>query len=67
MSEWINCDDKMPHDEQHVLIFEPHCLSHAERGIGDTIYFNGLFDDYRENGSRWVTHWMPLPEPPDGR
>ena len=63
MSKWISVEDRLPEAGQHVLIFEPHCLSNPDRGIGDG-FCDGDFLDKKPNGSYWITHWMPLPEPP---
>lgn len=57
MSEWISVKDRLPAPNTWVLVY-------AKQGS----YMN-LRIDYICNG-RWffsmmVTHWMPLPEPPE--
>jgi len=60
---WIECKNRLPEPNVDVLIF-----SETEREKGALIayiprgekYFVGL-DEWRYD---YVTHWMPLPEPP---
>lgn len=62
---WISCSERMPDDGQHVIILcDGAFVLYAQ-------YRNGEFFDVVRNGeeffetqSRNVTHWMPLPEPP---
>ncbi|HFU0694532.1 TPA: DUF551 domain-containing protein [Escherichia coli] len=62
---WISCSERMPEDGQHVIILcDGAFVLYAQ-------YRNGEFFDVVRNGeeffetqSRNVTHWMPLPEPP---
>ncbi|HBL7868887.1 TPA: DUF551 domain-containing protein [Escherichia coli] len=62
---WISCSDRMPDDGQHVIILcDGAFVLYAQ-------YRDGEFFDVVRNGeelfetqSRNVTHWMPLPEPP---
>lgn len=57
MSEWISVKDRLPEEKTRVLVFVPR---------------SGLkIDTDRIVGRIWVrwngrvTHWMPLPEPPE--
>lgn len=63
MSEWISVKEKMPSDLEY-------CLITAVREVGEGYYWaerGGWYltrtpsQDLREH----VTHWMPLPEPPE--
>lgn len=62
---WISCSERMPDDGQHVIILcDGAFVLYAQ-------YRDGEFFDVVRNGeelfetqSRNVTHWMPLPEPP---
>jgi hypothetical protein len=65
MSEWIGVEDRLPEestalDIKPVLVFEP---------TGNGITFGWyIHDEWRIIGSpnNWpVTHWMPLPDPPE--
>lgn len=56
MSEWISVKDRLPEKDEYVLCF---C------NIGDG--FQAIFHYGKErkfNGTA-VTHWMPLPKPPE--
>ena len=58
-SEWISVEERLPEREGKYLVFtikgeikiEPYC----------TVAIN-----YEPQFNYWVTHWMPLPEPPKG-
>ena len=76
-NEWVNVEERLPdkHDEYIVCACdegEPI----DERIWGDTVvvfadYYDGTFIWYEGNReydiSDIVTHWMPLPVPPDRR
>ncbi|ENU1153383.1 DUF551 domain-containing protein [Salmonella enterica subsp. enterica serovar Give] len=63
---WISCSERMPEDEQEVIV-------QNKLGYRYVSYFDehsGLFFDM-PGGNQMnciehilVTHWMPLPEPP---
>lgn len=61
---WISCSDRMPNEED-VLVY---CSDTKEQMVG----FHkgkGLFQFFYMNGVEGVcepSHWMPLPEPPQG-
>lgn len=71
--EWISCEDKLPGRYETVLIV---VLSH--NGYGDPVYYVTI-GSYHHVGHKWlsftgsihpserVTHWMPLPNPPELR
>lgn len=71
---WISVKDRLPEDERDgetvmaVISGKPHekiTLDHALMTAG---YFNGegwLVDRYPAWENPTVTHWMPLPEPPE--
>ncbi|EPV7964373.1 DUF551 domain-containing protein [Escherichia coli] len=66
---WISCSDRMPKKNQNVLIsvnfdsdlVEP--LICSARYTGST-FRRGEATIKPGNGVEQVTHWMPLPEPP---
>jgi len=57
--EWISVKDRLPSDEQDVIVTDG-------KNVLQTFY--AIYDSGISWGtSRWVgeiTHWMPLPEPP---
>ena len=66
MSDWISVKDRLPEFSEPVLVFygyESYCVA-------------TLMRYHSRNGSTWYmpdkwlpgppTHWMPLPEPPEG-
>lgn len=62
---WISCKERMPDDYERVLV----ALMYDEVNIG--VYnakisqweIDGLF--YSGGKLDWVSHWKPLPEPPE--
>ncbi|EGK3022393.1 DUF551 domain-containing protein [Escherichia albertii] len=68
---WISCSDRMPEKNQNVLIsvnfdsdlVEP--LICSARYTGST-FRRGDVTVRPGNGIEQATHWMPLPEPPQG-
>ena len=56
--EWISVEDRLPTwEDGKVLIYTTHGISIAQRTTSE-----------RWQGDlakpKWITHWMPLPEPP---
>jgi len=76
VNRWIPCSERLPEKECYALIYFGQGTT-AE-GITDA-WYDGKSWNYTnsiiENGAEWeetvwipheVTHWMPLPEPPEG-
>lgn len=65
-NEWVSVEDRLPASGQNVI---------ATNGsdVGEAWYASLSRSWYRYNGLEWnricreVTHWMPLPAPPDSR
>lgn len=56
--EWISVDDRLPTwEDGKVLIYTTHGISIAQRTTSER-WQGGLAKP------KWITHWMPLPEPP---
>ena len=70
MSEWISVKDRLPEGEEDVLV----CLTSKELVVGafvetpisdDRLWMLSHGEDFYAFSSCGVTHWMPLPEPPE--
>ena len=74
--EWISVKDRLPEEGVEVLIY---CNPDIVQAVFSVGYWKGSFDvtDYMNDGFvpdrrickqgsdyDYVTHWMPLPEPP---
>ena len=67
MSEWISVEDRLPGETRAEVLFFVSELNQAE--IGKFNESTGKWivpyrESYYQNGFNYVTHWMPLPEPP---
>lgn len=67
MSEWINAKERLPDVTcGHHLVYTPGIFQkqHIVWWNGD-LPFNGCptgWEDFPQ--WQWITHWMPLPQPP---
>ena len=59
--EWISVEDRLPEDTKQVLFFW------SNRWFELGYYDGNEWHEWWYNGSICldVTHWMPLPDPPD--
>ena len=69
--EWIACVDAMPPWDEEVLVWvDGHRGPSWRNNHALVAYLTGFghFAEERHGGEILirVTHWMPLPEPPDG-
>ena len=58
-SEWISVEDRLPEREGKYLTF-------TIKGEVQLNWFVSFLADAEPEFDYWVTHWMPLPEPPKG-
>ena len=59
VQEWISVDDRLPKNSDNVLVCHNNGLVTTNAWLGSNWWFN--------NERNQITHWMPLPEPPEGR
>lgn len=76
MNEWISVKDSVPEDgncmcsscSNNVLVWTDCCDTNDDASIGWWCYEDNrcIWDTHQglEDGEN-VTHWMPLPEPPN--
>ena len=57
--EWIPCSERLPEDEQWVLVW-----GHGQRVPIMMFREYGAWIDDQYEFHTTVTHWMPLPKPP---
>lgn len=73
--EWIKCSDRVPNKKQRVLVFIDFDSVKVSALIKDAEYTGATFRigvntvppkrGKGDIGEPKVTHWMPLPEPPN--
>lgn len=62
MGNWIDVTERLPILDRNVLVYT------KKQEVCEAVYVNGGFFDTvgeYENYTRYVTHWMPMPEPPE--
>lgn len=62
-SEWIKCSERMPDEGERVLIawhFADGDFVSIGVRVGESTFTDGDFGTYPN-----VTHWRPLPDPPE--
>lgn len=64
MSEWIKCSDEMPEENSKVIAFTAYGEMIFDMHYKWEKYDNEWMSEYTLWRGR-VTHWMPLPEPPE--
>ena len=67
-NEWISVEDRLPEEGQIVLVHQKDGFIYcAENFAGNVLMSPGWFIDNYSWDAKEVTHWMPLPEPPEGK
>lgn len=62
MNEWISVEDRLPENDDHVLAATQN--KRGEYNIVKAYYHHGL-GCWAAGMNSNVTHWMPLPDPPE--
>lgn len=67
MSEWVKCSERMPEEGKDVIVYddleqvhEGCYFQYGDRTVWEIPSYNPSYYDEVN-----VTHWMPLPEPPE--
>ena len=60
VQEWISVEDRLPDDDEVVIICTDKNFVYAGELIGDTWFLDN------DSWTATVTHWMPTPNPPKG-
>lgn len=61
MSEWISVDDRLPDENIIVLVCDG---DDVEMGSHDRHFGWAIYEWGGPSSRSFVSHWMPLPEPP---
>ena len=56
---WISVEERMPEDNEKILVY-------TESGKSAVARWSQRQNRWMASGNLSVTHWMPLPEPPEG-
>ena len=71
MSEWINCDERMPEPYVFVLVYGPEfgcdMMKYDPVEVEQSYHYIWTCGDERHDEKAWrdqITHWMPLPDFP---
>lgn len=59
MKSWISVKKKLPEENVDVLVYYNN-----KKIAVDFFYISGFYDETEQTK---VTHWMPLPNPPEGK
>lgn len=63
-TRWIPCSERLPHDVSRCLVCRYDYVTKTR--FIDILWFeSGIWWDGSHGGDYAVTHWMPLPEPPE--
>jgi hypothetical protein len=68
MSKWISVKDRLPEPYEDVLVCMYLPFRERNKQVVTLSYYLGDDEGYffEEDTDSRVTHWMPLPEPPEG-
>jgi hypothetical protein len=65
---WISTNDRMPENDKDVLVwlYGDYCIGRYDQDP-DNLHMRWKFESFNlyEDDMSYITHWMPLPEPPE--
>ena len=64
INQWISVKDRLPGESGYYLYFADNPYKGLQDGIGVS-YFMHKAKEWKKVYTPCVTHWMPLPEPPE--
>ena len=66
-SDWISVDERLPEDGEWVLVWngKNRMIDYFDYGQSDNFSFGLLVHQLGGDEPNDVTHWMPLPPPPE--
>ena len=66
--EWISVEDRLP-DMDYMPVLVAVCPPSQTNETHYAYIFKGRWNVLDEDGNHadFITHWMPLPEPPEGK
>ena len=65
-NEWVRVEERLPNDKQIVLFRQKNGFIYcAEYFVGNSLCSPSWFIDCDCWEAKEVTHWMPLPAPPE--
>lgn len=64
VNRWIPCSERLPEKHVEVLAYSPYWGKIVVAMWGGEFWLEQWTDDDLEQSE--ITHWMPLPEPPEG-
>ena len=60
MSEWISVKDRLPELDKEVCVYHPE----SDEPVYSDMMFTSMSGTIRWDWKEGVTHWQPLPDPP---
>ena len=63
MSEWISVKERLPENENEVVLATDVTYSYTARYVNDN--WHCVCECFEGSSPYNITHWMPLPKPPE--
>lgn len=66
--KWISVEERLPEAYQHVIVHVKHTPKYDAgwHAVEQDCWFGDGWECNADEEVHLVTHWMPLPEPPEG-